>query len=143
MTDQALPDPLCALVVDDDTLILMDAVLILEDAGFRVFEATNVADALAVLDRHHRDIHLLFTDVHMPGDWDGFALARRTAERFPHVAIVVASGLAAPGPGDLPEGATFIAKPFSAEIVHHHVRKTMPDDKHPPQLRDTAPGRRD
>lgn len=139
MSDHNSPDSPLALVVDDDVLILMDATLILEDAGFRVLEATNVADALAVLDRHHRDIHLLFTDVHMPGDLDGFALARRTAERFPHVAIVVASGLAKPEPGDLPDGATFIAKPFSAEVVHHHVRKTMPDEKHPPQLRQMSP----
>lgn len=139
MSDQTSPDSPCALVVDDDAVILMDATQILEDAGFRVFEAMNVADALAVLDRHHRDIHLLFTDVHMPGDLDGFELARRTAERFPHVAIVVASGEAKPGPGDLPEGATFIAKPFSAEVVHHHVRKTMPDEKHPPQLRQLSP----
>lgn len=135
VTDQTSPDPLCALVVDDDAVILMDATQILEDAGFRVFAAMNVADALAVLDEYHSDIHLLFTDVHMPGDLDGFALARQTAERYPHVAIVVASGEAKPGPGDLPEGATFIAKPFSAEVVHHHVRKTMPDEKHPPQLR--------
>ncbi len=141
MTDQPLTDPLCALVVDDDTLILMDAVLILEDAGFRVFEAMNVANALAVLDRHHRDIHLLFTDVHMPGDWDGFALARRTAERFPHVAIVVASGEAKPGPDDLPKGATFIAKPFSAEVVYEHVRKTMPEEKQPMPLKIRTPRR--
>lgn len=133
------PDLPCALVVDDDTLILMDAVQILEDGGFHVFEAMNVADALAVLDQHHRDIQLLFTDVHMPGDQDGFALARRTAERFPHVAIVVASGEAKPGPDDLPEGATFIAKPFSAEVVYEHVSKTMPDEKHPPQLRQKSP----
>jgi len=128
----------CALVVDDDAIILMDATHILEDAGFRVFEAMNVADVLAVLDQHHRDIQLLFTDVHMPGDLDWFALAYRTAECWPHVAIVVASGEAKPGPDDLPEGATFIAKPFSAEVVHHHVRKTMPDAKHPPQLRRTS-----
>ncbi|WP_313901462.1 response regulator [Methylobacterium sp. J-070] len=143
MSDQLTSDPPCALVVDDDTLILMDAIQILEDAGFRVFEAMNVADALAMLDQHHRDIQLLFTDVHMPGDLDGFALARRTAERFPHVAIVVASGEAKPGPDDLPEGATFIAKPFSAEVVHHHVRKTMPAEKHPPQLRRTSPSHPD
>lgn len=136
--DQISPDPPCALVVDDDVFILMDATHILEDAGFRVRDAMNVANALAVLEQHHSDIQLLFTDVHMPGDLDGFALARRTAEHFPHVAIVVASGEAQPGPEDLPEGATFIAKPFSAEVVRHHVRETMPEEKHPAPLRQGA-----
>ncbi|MCJ2010999.1 response regulator [Methylobacterium sp. J-076] len=113
----------------------MDATGILEDAGFRVLEAMNVAQALGVLERHHEAVQLLFTDVHMPGDGDGLALARQTSERWPHIAVVVASGDAKPGPGDLPEGATFIGKPFSAEIVRHHVRKTLPDEKHPEPLR--------
>ena len=124
-----------ALVVDDDFLILMDATSILEDAGFHVLEAMNVAQALGVLDQHHAAVQQLFTDVHMPGVGDGFALARQTAERWPHIAVVVASGNAKPGPGDMPEGATFIGKPFSAEIVRHHVRKTLPDDKQPEPLK--------
>lgn len=124
-----------ALVVDDDALILMEATGILEDAGFRVLEAINVVQALRILNQHHDAIELLFTDVHMPGNADGFDLARQTTERWPHIGVVVASGQAEPGPGDLPDGATFIGKPFSAEIVRHHVRKTLPDARHPKQLR--------
>jgi DNA-binding NtrC family response regulator len=124
-----------ALVVDDDALILMEATSILEDAGFQVLEAMNVVQALRILDQYHDAVQLLFTDVHMPGSADGFDLARQTNERWPHIAVVVASGRAAPEPGDLPEGATFIGKPFSAEIVRHHVRKTLPDERHPKQLR--------
>jgi DNA-binding NtrC family response regulator len=139
---ESISDPApCALVVDDDAFILMDATPIFEDAGFRVFEAMAVASALATLDQHHRDIQLLFTDVHMPGDLDGFALARRTAEHFPHVAIVVASGEAKLGPDDLPKGATFIAKPFSAEVVYKHVSKTMPEEKQPMPLKIRTPRR--
>ncbi|KAA0115680.1 response regulator [Methylobacterium sp. P1-11] len=114
----------------------MDATSILEDAGFKVLEAMNVAQAMKVLEQHHDVVQLLFTDVHMPGDADGFDLARQTAERWPHIAVVVASGQAEPGPDELPEGATFIGKPFSAEIVRHHVRETMPDEKHPEMLRE-------
>ncbi|MBP28900.1 MAG: response regulator [Methylobacterium sp.] len=124
-----------ALVVDDDTLILMDATSILEDAGFQVFEAMSVTQALDVLKQHHEAVQLLFTDVQMPGDADGFELARKTAERWPHIAIVVASGRVKPGPGDLPEGATFIGKPFSAAIVRHHVRETMPVEQQPAPLK--------
>ena len=135
MTHNALGDAPHALVVDDDALILMEATDILEDAGFEVLEAMNVAQALQVLDKNHDRVQLLFTDVHMPGDADGFALARHVSEHWPHIAVVVASGQAEPGHDDLPDGATFIAKPFSAEIVRHHVRRTLPDEKHPGPLR--------
>lgn len=124
-----------ALVVDDDALILMDATGILEDAGFVVLEAMNVVQALRVLGEHHGKVELLFTDVQMPGDRDGFDLARHTAESWPHISIVVASGHVTPEPDDLPEGATFVAKPFSPNIVRHHVRKTLPTERHPESLR--------
>ena len=129
------PDAPHALVVDDDALILMDATSILEDAGFVVLEAMNVAQAMKVLGEHHGRVDVLFTDVQMPGDEDGFDLARRTAESWPHIAIVVASGQVRPGPDDLPEGATFVAKPFSPNVVRHYVRQTLPADRQPGPLR--------
>lgn len=115
-----------ALVTDDDPLIRMDAAAILEEAGFRTMEAGHVDEAIGVLSEHHPSIVLLFTDVHMPGTRDGFALARQTARCWPHIAIVVASGQATPNDGDMPEGARFIAKPFSAALVHSHVREFCP-----------------
>ena len=123
-----------ALVVEDEPLIAMEAVDLLEEGGFRVLEAWSADQALKLLEENG-PVTLLFTDVHMPGGADGFELARRTAKSWPHIAVVVASGNAKPGPGDLPEGATFIGKPFSAEIVRHHVRKTLPDEKQPEPLR--------
>ena len=135
MTLPSSSDAPCALVVDDDALILMDATSILEDAGFEVLEAMNVTQAMTVLCEHHDRVDLLFTDVQMPGDGDGFDLARRTAEKWPHIAIVVASGHVKPGDDDLPEGATFIDKPFSSNLIRHHVRITMPAEKHPGPLR--------
>jgi len=51
-----------ALVVDDDWLIRTDAMGILEDAGFRTFEAADPEAALAILIEHHAKIVLLFTE---------------------------------------------------------------------------------
>lgn len=135
MENLARPSAPCALVVDDDALILMDAASILEDAGFKVIEAGNADAALAVLQEHHAAITLLFSDVQMPGTRDGFALARHTAEHWPHISIVIASGRALPGPRDLPENARFVSKPFSAEVVRRHLRRLLPDDKLPDSLR--------
>ncbi len=127
--------PPSALVADDDPMILMDACEIVEGAGFKLLEAMTVAQAIAVLERHSADVVLLFTDVQMPGGRDGFSLARETAERWSHIQIVVASGQMTPGPGDLPDGATFIAKPFSARVVHDRLRAVLPDEHQPESLR--------
>ena len=138
MTDPTDPSAPYALVVDDDGLIRMDAMDILGDAGFRTFEASDGDKAMALLAREHELIVLLFTDVQMPGSRDGFAVARETARRWPHIAIVVASGQAHPGPGDMPEGACFIGKPFTAEMVHDHLQEILPDGRKPAPLRDMA-----
>ena len=122
-------------MVDDDVLIRMEATSILEEAGFEVMEVGPVAEALSLLQQHHDHITPLFSDVHMPGSDDGFALARRTAEHWPHMSIVIASGRAKPGPDDLPAGARFVSKPFSAEVVRHHLRRVPPDENQPAPLR--------
>ena len=124
-----------AIVVDDDFLIRMDAVQILEEAGFRTLDAEHGDAAFAMLSMRHRDVVLLFSDVQMPGQLDGFALAHKVAATWPHISIVVASGQRRPGPGEMPEKARFIAKPFSAELVHTHVREILPDGQKPEPLK--------
>ncbi len=136
MTIPASPSTSFALVVDDDAFIRMDAAAILEDAGFETFEAAHADAAVRVLHECHRHLTLLFTDVQMPGTLDGFALARYVSEHWPHISIVVASGQARPSPGELPEGAHFIAKPFSVQIVHDHLKSMIPDERKPKPLRD-------
>jgi CheY-like chemotaxis protein len=123
-----------ALVVDDDALILMDASDILQDAGFQPLEAMNVADAIEQLEGHHDEITLLFTDVQMPGGRDGFDLAREAAQRWPDVKILVASGNIQPKAGELPDGAIFIEKPFSAEIIHQRLLELLPEGEKPEPL---------
>ncbi|WP_342634198.1 response regulator [Lichenibacterium ramalinae] len=122
-------------MVDDDPLICMDAVGMLEDAGFEVLDAPNVELALGLLREHHPRLTLLFTDVQMPGEHDGFHLAREVARCWPHISIVVASGQANPTPGDMPQGASFISKPFSAGVVHDALRQIVPEHRRPKPLR--------
>ena len=124
-----------ALVVDDDPFIQLDAASILEDAGFRTMEANNGDRGWQVLTQHHASIAVLFTDVQMPGSIDGFSLARKVAAFWPEIAIVVASGQLKPKTGELPEGATFIGKPFSAELIRDHLKQMLPDDRKPEPLK--------
>lgn len=125
-----------ALVTDDDAMIRMDAAAIIEEAGFQALEAGNVAEAIGHLEDHADQVNLLFTDVQMPGGRDGFDLARETARRWPDIKILVASGARSPGPGELPEGAVFLNKPFSADVVHTRLKELFPDGERPEPLRD-------
>lgn len=124
-----------ALVVDDDPIILMDACGILEDAGFRFFEASNGDEAKALLSERAESVTLLFSDVEMPGDTDGFALAQYVAEHWPWIEIVIASGRITPEAEQMPAKATFISKPFDHGMVHNHLRRTLPDGKKPEPLK--------
>ncbi len=124
-----------ALVVDDDALILTDAAQILEDAGFRPLTAMHADEAIGLMEQHADGVAVLFTDVDMPGEMNGFELARLTAERWPDVAILVASGAAEVVDGALPNRATFLRKPFSAEVVHSHLQELLPDGKKPEPLK--------
>lgn len=124
-----------ALVVDDDPLVLMNVCDIIEDAGFRFYQAGSGDEARCLLEDSARDITLLLTDVEMPGTTNGFALAHHVAQRWLDIEIVIASGRIDPGPGDMPEKATFISKPFSAQVVHDHLREALPDGKKPEPLK--------
>jgi len=124
-----------ALVVDDDPLIMMDTTGILEDAGFRFYEAMDGDEAKRILASSWENIVLLFSDVDMPGETNGFALARHVAENWPAIEIVIASGHVLPKAGEMPEKATFIAKPFNKQMVHGHLQAMLPDSKLPEPLK--------
>lgn len=109
-------EPRTILVVEDEPILRMDAVDLLEQAGFAVIEAANGPAALLLL-AERDDVGLLFTDVQMPGQPNGFGLARQVHAERPEVAIVVCSGLHRPGPDDLPPEAQFIDKPFTPQMV--------------------------
>ena len=124
-----------ALVTDDDVFIRMEASDILQDAGFRVHEASSVNEALAILTQAGAAIQLLFTDVQMPpGQLNGFDLARRCAVDWPDIKILVASGQVRPKEGDLPPGAVFVQKPFSADVIYDRFQELLPDGQKPEPL---------
>lgn len=98
------------------------------DAGFEVLEASNGAEASALM-RTRPDIKAMVTDVQMPGDPNGFALSHVARDTHPDCAIVVVSGRAVPGPGDLAAGAVYLPKPYRGEDVVRLVEGMLdPED---------------
>lgn len=109
------------LVVEDEALIRMFAVCIFEDEGFEVLEAANAAEALTVLERRS-DVEVLFTDVDMPGDCDGFNLALKSRITHPNIAVVIASGRPVEKTPEFTSRALFMGKPYTPEKVIAEVR---------------------
>jgi CheY-like chemotaxis protein len=126
---------LYAILVEDNPLIMMSTSIIINDAGFRVYEAFNGDEAIALLHEKWQITILLFSDVDMPGSVDGFGLARHVDKHWPLIEIVIASGHIRPKFGDMPERTTFIAKPFTQRMVYQHLQKILPDDKKPQPLK--------
>jgi CheY-like chemotaxis protein len=78
------------LAVEDNAGLLRVVVRQLEELGYRVLAADGAEAALTILASENVD--LLFSDVVMPGEVDGFALARRVLALQPTIKVVLTSG---------------------------------------------------
>src|SRR5438477_4039855 len=81
------------LVVDDDDDVRALAVSILHDAGFRPIPATSGDTAMMML-QSGLTVDLLFTDIVMPGELDGFSLAYEATLIHPEIKILYTTGFA-------------------------------------------------
>ena len=78
------------LLVEDEVLIRLMVADELRGQGLQVLEASNADEAIAILESS-LPVHLLFTDVRMPGPIDGIALAKLAQARFPQLKLIIAS----------------------------------------------------
>jgi PAS domain S-box-containing protein len=79
------------LVVEDNPDVRDVAVSLLEQLGYRTLEAETAAAALEIL-ASGKDVALVFSDVVLPGQTDGLALARTIIARYPRVPVVLTTG---------------------------------------------------
>ncbi|KAF0189443.1 MAG: multi-sensor hybrid histidine [Desulfobulbaceae bacterium] len=115
------------LVVEDEAVILQLAQVILEGLGYRVLTAGTPAEALRLAEEHGSELHLLLTDVVMPG-CNGKELADRLCFLHPTLKYLFMSGYTAnviAHRGILEDGVHFIQKPFSREQLAKKVREAM------------------
>lgn len=104
------------LIVDDEALIRMDLVDALQMRGFRTYEADSAAEAIEML-QTHPDIRVVFTDVQMPGEMDGIALAHYVRKRWPPTVLIVCSGNQNPDKASLPSSCSFLPKPIDSAAL--------------------------
>jgi CheY-like chemotaxis protein len=109
------------LIVEDDPLARMNAVDIIQDAGFDVVEAGNADEAIAILETRP-DIQVVFTDVLMPGSMDGLGLARHVRDKWPAMKIIATTGGFVIGDDQLPAGGMFLQKPYTSARIASAIR---------------------
>jgi two-component system cell cycle sensor histidine kinase/response regulator CckA len=115
------------LLVEDDEGIRDLARHVLESYGYHVLAARDGAEALQIGARHPGPIHLLMTDVVMPG-MNGRELSDRLRTIRPEMKCLYMSGYAAnviAHRGVLAEGVEFIQKPFTMRDLAVRVRKLL------------------
>lgn len=113
-----------ALVVEDEAFVRMYACEILEERGFNVLQAATAERALKVMEAEPQ-VRLLFTDIQMPGAFDGMDLARQVHARWPKVLLVITSGQKRPSRAEIPDDGRFVAKPYAAEELISQVNDLM------------------
>jgi PAS domain S-box-containing protein len=115
------------LVVDDEPEVLELASEILKRVGYSVLEAPDGAAALEMVQRHEGDIHLLVTDMVMPG-LSGRDLAERVRALRKTLPVLYISGYvqdASARAALASERSAFVAKPFTPELLTDRVRELL------------------
>jgi CheY-like chemotaxis protein len=113
-------------VVEDEDRVRTMTVEALRGLGYEVIPASGPQQAIDGLSSH-RHLHLLFTDIVMPG-MNGRALADRVKAIRPSVKVLYTTGYtrdAVIHNGMLDRDVAFLPKPFTVDQLAHKVRQTL------------------
>jgi CheY-like chemotaxis protein len=127
-TTQTAPPSETILVVDDEApvrVLLADA---LRRLGYHVLTAEDANSALTMLREHTGRIHLLLTDLVMPGK-SGRDLAREAQQLNPRLPVLMMSGYpdrSITSESQIPRSA-FLQKPFALDVLALRVRQMLDD----------------
>ena len=115
------------LLVEDEAALRSMFREVLEDAGYDVLEAGTPGQALAIAESHSGSIHLMLTDVVMPG-MSGRDLAERLKPLRPGSAVIFMSGYTDDAIGQhglLAAGTHFLQKPFTSRQLLLKCREVL------------------
>lgn len=117
-----MPRQRVILIVEDDILVRVTVADYLRDAGYKVIEAANAAEALQIF-ASGEPVDVVFTDIQMPGTMDGLMLTRWVRKHHPDIEVLVTSGK---GHDEASSGLiahdAFFPKPYRLDAVAAHIR---------------------
>ncbi|HKF06721.1 MAG TPA: ATP-binding protein [Candidatus Sulfotelmatobacter sp.] len=115
------------LLVEDEPALRDLIKIALSGHGFTVLDVGNPGDAITLCKKHTAPLHLLLTDVIMPG-MDGPALAKQVRIERPGIKVLYMSGYATNfimHDGEVDPGTNFLEKPFHPRALLHKVREVL------------------
>jgi two-component system, cell cycle sensor histidine kinase and response regulator CckA len=117
------------LLVEDEAGLRTITKEFLESIGYTVLESGNGAEALAVTLKHKGPIHLILTDLVMPGI-RGPEIALRFKKSHPTAGVIVMSGYSDPTihANELAPHTVFLEKPFNVVTLAQQLRKVLDED---------------
>ena len=133
---KAEPGTETILLVEDEANLRYLARQFLEKQGYKVIEAADGAVAMQIVVAHEGVIHLLLTDVIMPG-MNGRELAQRVSEIRPNVKVLYMSGYTENvigHNGTLDAGIRLLQKPFNLRDLKDKVREVLDASPIPPEV---------
>ena len=118
---------LVVLVVEDEPLLLIDAVDLVTEAGFEAIGVKSADEAIRILESRD-DIRIVFTDVNMPGAMNGRQLVDEALKRRPGLKTLYTSGYtenAIVHHGRLDSGVLLLAKPYRKTELARMIRLAL------------------
>ena len=112
------------LVVDDDDDVRALAVSILHEAGYRAIPAASGDVALNLL-LGGLYVDLLFTDIVMPGELDGFALAYEAKQIYPDLKVLYTTGFSGFSASKAPVYGKILNKPYRPSVLASEVMRLL------------------
>ncbi len=115
------------LLVEDEDVVRLVACKILQRSGYTVLEARDASEALKICEQHQDPIHLLLTDLVMPG-MNGRELAKRLSSWRPELKVLFMSGYAEDvflNQGKFGQALSYIQKPFQVNALTRKVRELL------------------
>jgi CheY-like chemotaxis protein len=111
------------LLVEDNPEVQEVAGMLLKQLGYHVLYVESAAAGLELL-ASGASIDLVFTDVIMPGELDGVALAHRVKAEYPETAVLLTSGYAK-ALNTLEAGFPIVRKPYQLPTLARAVREAL------------------
>ncbi|TIM23523.1 MAG: response regulator [Mesorhizobium sp.] len=113
------------LVVDGDVITRSVIADYLRHCGYRVIEARDGREAKQALGHADFDVEVMLSDIHLPGEMNGFQLSKWVRDNWPEVKVVLSAAVerTANAAGDLCEEGPHLAKPYEPATVVDHIKR--------------------
>jgi DNA-binding response OmpR family regulator len=120
-----MSDEPCILIVDPDVVSRHPIAEYLRECGYRVLEAADTDEAMAIVNRQGVTVDILLADMAATGKLDGFGLAHWVRENRADIKIILVGTVAreAAKAGDLCEEGPQLAKPYHPQLLLDRIKR--------------------